>query len=91
MCSARAVSKRVHVSFQLCRVDQASRRATVQRVFPEGFLEDSGKHGKKGKYNSPLANTAVQYALVYLVLQVMEDSRRSTTIGEHSLPPNTFI
>ena len=64
-------------------------------------FEDSGRNGKKGKYNSPLAlyvNTAVQYAMV--VLQVVEDScrrLRSTTIGEyvqHSLlcqSPNTFI
>ena len=53
-CSARTVSKRVHVSFQLRRVDRATRRATV------GFLEDSGRNGKKGtahyKYCSPVYN-----------------------------------
>ena len=79
-CSARTVSKRVYASS--CRVDQATRRATVDE--PEGFLEDNGRNDKKG---SPLAlyvNTAVQYAQwVYLVLQVMEDSRRRLRNGEY--------
>ena len=58
-CSARTV-----VAYTLA----ASRRPSfeVERIFPEGFLEDSGRNGKKGKYNTPLAlyiNNAVQYAM----------------------------
>ena len=31
-CSTRTVSKRIHISFQLRRVDRATRRATVEQV-----------------------------------------------------------